>query len=62
MRRLLWDPRFSGKLAGADGEVYRTGDVASVDAEGIFSPSSAAADDALSRPTTASARSSWRVS
>jgi acetyl-CoA synthetase len=29
-----WDP--SGTLAGADGEVYRTGDVASVDAEGYL--------------------------
>ena len=29
-----WDP--SGKLAGADGEVYRTGDVASIDSEGYL--------------------------
>jgi acetyl-CoA synthetase len=29
-----WDP--SGKLAGADGEVYRTGDVANVDDEGYL--------------------------
>jgi acetyl-CoA synthetase len=29
-----WDP--SGALAGADGEVYRTGDVASVDADGYL--------------------------
>ncbi len=29
-----WDP--SGKLAGADGEVYRTGDVASIDADGYL--------------------------
>jgi acetyl-CoA synthetase len=29
-----WDP--SGTLSGADGEVYRTGDVASIDAEGYL--------------------------
>ncbi len=29
-----WDP--SGKLAGADGDVYRTGDVASIDSEGYL--------------------------
>jgi len=49
-----------GKLSGADGNLYRSGDVVFVDGDGI-SPSSAAPTTSSNPPTTASARSSWKA-